>query len=289
MEPIEVEKNPARDNRFARRARPVPLRAYDEDRFSPAPAHRVGPGARCGRFAITAARLLPSRSTHMKIQSARFEISAPDLASCPESALREFALIGRSNVGKSSLINLLTGRRDLAKVSVTPGKTRLINFFLVNEAWHLVDLPGYGFAQTTKEQRADFNVAVADYLEERPNLVRVLVLIDSRLPPQRIDLEFINWLASCAVPFALVFTKADKKPAVVAANIAQLKKRLEDEGIAVPEIFTSSAETQKGRFEILDFIEQHLDEPLRFPDDEEDDDEEEEEEDPPAEAAPERW
>ena len=213
----------------------------------------------------------------MKINSAHFQLSAPDLDSCPETALREFALIGRSNVGKSSLVNMLTGRRELAKVSDAPGKTRLINFFLINNEWCLIDLPGYGYAKVDKEQRADFNVAVADYLEKRPNLVRVFVLIDSRLTPQRIDLEFINWLADCAVPFSLIFTKADKKPSQVAANIALFKQRLEDEGIAVPEILVSSAETAKGRFEILVAIEKELDAPFRTFDDGEDDAEEPEE------------
>jgi GTP-binding protein len=194
----------------------------------------------------------------MKIKSAEFEISAASAATCPAAALPEFAFIGRSNVGKSSLINLLVERRELAKVSDTPGKTKLLNFFRINHTWRLVDLPGYGFAKVGKNDRADFNEAAADYLEHRPNLVRVFVLIDSRLPPQRIDLDFLNWLATCPVASALIFTKTDKQPSQVHANIATFKKSLVEAGLAVPEIFTSSATTRKGRIEILHAIEQDL-------------------------------
>jgi GTP-binding protein len=199
----------------------------------------------------------------MKIKSAVFSVSAPDLQACPAPTLPEFAFIGRSNVGKSSLLNLLTEKRDLAKVSDTPGKTRLINFFLVNGTMNFVDLPGYGFAKGAREERADFNVAVADYLERRPNLVRTFVLIDSRLSPQQIDLDFIAWLAGCAVPYVLVFTKTDKQPSHVQANISEFQKRLQGEGIAVPAIFTSSATTRKGRMELWAYIEQALAEPPR--------------------------
>ncbi len=192
----------------------------------------------------------------MKIKSAVFETSAPQLNDCPPATLPEFAFIGRSNVGKSSLINLLAAKRDLAKVSATPGKTRLINFFRINDAWRLVDLPGYGYAKVGKEQRADFNEAVADFLEERENLRRVFVLIDSRLPPQRIDGEFLQWLAECEVPFALVFTKADKQSASQTRTKIELFQRtMEEWGVAVPDCFVSSAETKLGRSEILAFIE----------------------------------
>src|SRR5688572_12377441 len=143
----------------------------------------------------------------MKIKSAEFEVSAPDIRSCPKWALPEFAFIGRSNVGKSSLINLLTERRELAKVSVTPGKTKLINFFVVNGAWSLVDLPGYGYAAVGKQRRLEFNEAVADFISTRRNLRCVFVLIDSRLTPQSIDLEFLRWLSAVEVSFALIFTK----------------------------------------------------------------------------------
>ncbi len=146
----------------------------------------------------------------MQIRSAIFQSSAPDLASCPESDRSEIAFIGRSNVGKSSLINMLTGQKGLAKVSATPGKTKLINFFLINDRWHLVDLPGYGYAKVSQRDRGTFSIAIAEYLEDRPNLQHVFVLIDSRLPPQAIDLEFLEWMTARARPFSLVFTKADK-------------------------------------------------------------------------------
>jgi len=191
----------------------------------------------------------------MKIHSAVFEVSASNLRSCPPPSLAEFAFIGRSNVGKSTLINLLAERKELAKVSAQPGKTRLLNFYVINGAWRLVDLPGYGFAKGAKVERADFNVAVADYLEKRSNLLCTFVLIDSQLPPQRIDLDFIGWLAGCQVPFALLFTKTDKQPGQVQASIARFKKRLAELEIAEPECFPCSAVTKKGRAEILDFIE----------------------------------
>jgi GTP-binding protein len=195
----------------------------------------------------------------MKIKSAVFDRSAPDLKSCPVSPLPEFAFIGRSNVGKSSLINLLAERKDLAKVSGTPGKTRLINFFRINDTWTLVDLPGYGYARIGQQERADFNEAVADFLERRENLDCVFVLIDSRLPPQRIDREFISWLESRGVPFALIFTKIDKQSAaksqaaMTAFNAAVFKGRSE-----LPPAFASSATTRHGRTEILNFIERQL-------------------------------
>ncbi len=195
----------------------------------------------------------------MKIKSAVFEKSAPTLASSPRWTLPEFAFIGRSNVGKSSLINLLTERNALAKASVTPGKTKLINFFRINTNWCLVDLPGYGFAKVNREERADFNVAVANFIEKRDVLVHLFVLIDSRLTPQRIDLEFLRWLTGIDINFSLVFTKTDKvSQSVVQSNIALFKKTLADFMTELPSIFTSSSTTKKGRQEILDFIEQEL-------------------------------
>jgi GTP-binding protein len=195
----------------------------------------------------------------MKIKSSVFETSAPNLRACPPAAQPEFAFIGRSNVGKSSLINLLAERRELAKVSGTPGKTKLINFFLINESWRLVDLPGYGFAKSAKEERADFNEAVADYIEHRPSLVRVFVLIDSRLPPQKIDLHFLNWLATTDAAFALVFTKTDKQSAAqTRTKIDELTKTLTHFGIPVPETFACSSVTKQGRSEILNSIAQDL-------------------------------
>jgi len=195
----------------------------------------------------------------MKIKSAVFDVSAPDLKSCPKWALPEFAFIGRSNVGKSSLLNMLVERRELAKVSVTPGKTKLINFFVINDTWSLVDLPGYGFAAVGQKVRDEFNQAVSDYLEKRKNIFCVFALIDSRLSPQAIDLQFVRWLGSCGVPFVLVFTKGDKQSlARSQANIDLFKQAMAGSGEELPPVFLSSAKTKGGRQEILGFIEQTL-------------------------------
>lgn len=195
----------------------------------------------------------------MKINSAVFEVSAPDLASCPVSARPEFAFIGRSNVGKSSLINLLSERRDLARVSDLPGKTRLINFFKINGRWDLVDLPGYGYAATDKRERILFTDAVSDYLAKRPNLRSVFVLIDSRHPPQAVDLDFLSWMALRPAPFVLVFTKTDKQSATqTQAGIERFKLALLEHRIMQPEIFRTSAKTKAGRGEILGYIEREL-------------------------------
>lgn len=195
----------------------------------------------------------------MKIKSAVFEKSAPTIASSPRWTLPEFAFIGRSNVGKSSLLNLLTERNALAKASVTPGKTKLINFFRINTNWCLVDLPGYGFAKVAREERADFNEAVANYIEKREVLVHVFVLIDSRLEPQRIDLDFLRWLTTVDVAFSLVFTKTDKvSSSVVQSNIALFKKAIADFITDPPAIFATSSTKKTGRGEILDFIEKEL-------------------------------
>jgi GTP-binding protein len=192
----------------------------------------------------------------MKINSADFEMSAPDLASCPDWALPEFALIGRSNVGKSSLLNLLTGRTSLAKVSVTPGKTQLLNFFVLNQTWSLVDLPGYGYAHVSRQDRNAFNQAVGDYLKRRKNIFQVFVLIDSRLPPQKIDLEFLQWLADGRTPFSLIFTKADKvSPAELAKNVAALQRCLAAWCAEPPRVLACSSRTKAGRAEILGAIE----------------------------------
>lgn len=192
----------------------------------------------------------------MKIKSAVFRVSAPDFRSCPPAAAPEFAFIGRSNVGKSSMINLLTGQKALAKVSATPGFTKLINFFDVDAgAWTLVDLPGYGYAKAAKKDRAAFHEFVADYLEARESLRFAFVLVDSRLEPQRIDLEFLGWLHGVGRPFALVFTKSDKvKPKALAENVATFRARLAEICGANPPFFVSSAERREGRAEILSFI-----------------------------------
>lgn len=191
----------------------------------------------------------------VKINTANFTTSAPTLRECPPALLPEFAFIGRSNVGKSSLINLLTMRRGLAKVSETPGKTQLINFFAINNNWSLVDLPGYGFAKVSKNQRADFNEAVADYLEERESLRHTYVLIDSRLPPQKIDVEFLRWLATTDAEFSLVFTKADKQSmSKTESSVARFKREVLGELPRRPEVFVTSSETKLGRSEILGHI-----------------------------------
>lgn len=192
----------------------------------------------------------------MKIKSAVFRISTPDFRSCPPPLAPEFAFIGRSNVGKSSMINLLTGQKTLAKVSSTPGFTKLINFFDVDAgAWTLVDLPGYGYAKVAKKDRSAFHEFVADYLEARESLRFTFVLIDSRLEPQRLDLEFLTWLHGIGRPFALVFTKSDKvKSRALSGNIAQFRSRLAEACGAHPPGFVSSAEKREGRAEILAFI-----------------------------------
>lgn len=195
----------------------------------------------------------------MKIKSAVFAISAPDLKSCPRSDLQEYAFIGRSNVGKSSLINLIAEKKDLAKVSDLPGKTKLINFFTINGNWTLVDLPGYGYAKVAKTDRLEFNSAVRDYLSQRSNLARVFVLIDSRHPPQDMDLQFIHWLSKNNVPFSLVFTKIDKQGVQQSRNVIENFVRVmataTDEK---PTIFATSATTKSGRSDLLAFIEKSL-------------------------------
>jgi GTP-binding protein len=191
----------------------------------------------------------------MKIKSAIFETSAPNLAGCPRLALPEFAFIGRSNVGKSSLINLLAEQRDLARVSDLPGKTQLINFFTINLNWRLVDLPGYGYAHVAKTKRADFNEAVADYIEGRENLRGVFVLIDSRLPPQQLDVDFLGWMAGTGVPFVVVFTKTDKLSLSQAQNnIAAFRQQVLAGLDPAPPVIATSAKTKTGRTAILQHI-----------------------------------
>ena len=195
----------------------------------------------------------------MNIISAVFKGSSPDLASCPKSALPEFALIGRSNVGKSSLINMLTRSEGLAKVSQIPGKTQLINLFTINNAWSLVDLPGYGFAKLGKKERGHFSSFVSDYLQHRPNLRGTFVLIDCRLGPQRLDLEFLHWMVGCGLAFIIAFTKTDalsKKAAQenIDAFLARMREITEES----PTYVLSSSKDGRGRLEILNLIDSAL-------------------------------
>ena len=191
----------------------------------------------------------------MNISSATFYCSAPDLDSCPDESLPEFAFIGRSNVGKSSLLNLLAGKRGLARVSTTPGFTKLINIFTINKTWRLVDLPGYGYAHVARKDSSQFNEAVIEYLQQRTNLYCVFALIDSGLPPQKIDLEFVEWLASNSIPFVLVFTKTDTvTPTKVRTNIEAFKERITGWCENLPEIFTCSATAKHGRGKLLRMI-----------------------------------
>ncbi len=203
----------------------------------------------------------------MVIHSATHLCSSPDLETCPASDLPEFAFIGRSNVGKSSLINALTRVPGLAKVSSTPGKTKLINFFTINKKWSLVDLPGYGYAKVGKKDRTKFSVVVAQYLKHRPNLRCTFVLIDSRLTPQQIDLDFLHWMVGCGLPLALIFTKADKLSSGAAqANIDIFLARLHELTEDPPLVLLSSSKDGKGRREILGLIAESIaDEPTVSP------------------------
>ncbi len=194
----------------------------------------------------------------MQIKSAVFNISARDLQSAPDWDRPEFAFIGRSNVGKSSMINMLSNKEALAKVSATPGKTQLLNFFVMNGTWSLVDLPGYGYAKVAKSEKINFNESVGDYLDQRENLRLVFVLIDSRLTPQPIDISFVSWLGECSVPFALVFTKADKQsPTKTNGSIQAFLESIPQHLATVPRIISSS-KSRTGRIEILKLIEHTL-------------------------------
>ena len=191
----------------------------------------------------------------MLIKSAEFVVSNSRVEKCPTTGLPEYAFIGRSNVGKSSLINMLTGRKGLAMTSQKPGKTQLINHFIINKEWHLVDLPGYGYARLSKDGRDGLRRMIEDYVLERRELVCLFVLLDARLEPQKIDLEFIEWLGEEGIPFALVFTKADKlSKGKLAANIAAYKERLLQQWEELPPLFITSSEARLGRDELLSYI-----------------------------------
>lgn len=192
----------------------------------------------------------------MTIREARFIASQTTYTKCPEPVFPEYAFIGRSNVGKSSLINMLTGKKGLAKTSGTPGKTQLINHFMINEAWYLVDLPGYGFARVAKTAKATWDKMIRDYLQKRTNLMTVFILIDIRLDPQKIDLQFIQWVGENNIPLALVFTKADKlSKQQVIYSVESYKKELRKTWEELPLLFITSAEKKTGRDEILDYLE----------------------------------
>jgi GTP-binding protein len=191
----------------------------------------------------------------MLIKSAKFVISNSDIKGCPAPKLPEVAFIGRSNVGKSSLINMLVNHKGLAKTSAKPGKTQLINHFIVNDNWYLVDLPGYGYAQTSKTLRAGFSQIITNYISKRSNLLNIFVLIDCRLEPQTIDLQFMRWLGQNAVPFSIVFTKCDKLGKnSLAEKIEFYKNTLLEEWNELPPNFLTSATSATGRDELLNYI-----------------------------------
>lgn len=197
----------------------------------------------------------------MKVKSATFLTSAPDLGACPPSEMPEFAFIGRSNVGKSSIINMLTNRKELAKVSRVPGKTTLINFFTINQTWSLVDLPGYGFAKVARKERDRFGKLVTGYLQNRQNLAGIFLLIDVLIPPQKIDLEFIHWLTACQLPFILIFTKADRiSKSAASENIERFMISLQDISEDRPEFILSSSKAAQGQIKILEIIAAALEE-----------------------------
>ena len=193
----------------------------------------------------------------MNINSANFEISNSDVNKCPATTRHEYAFIGRSNVGKSSLINMLTGRKGLAMTSSTPGKTTLINHFLINDEWYIVDLPGYGYAQRGKQMQAQIKRIIEDYILQRGQMTCLFVLIDSRHDPQKIDMQFLEWLGENEVPFAIVFTKLDKLTST--AGKIQTKKYLDtlrEQWEELPPVFYTSSSDGRGRKELLDYIEE---------------------------------
>lgn len=191
----------------------------------------------------------------MNIKTAQFIKSSANHNDCPPPNLPEFAFIGRSNVGKSSLINMLTNHKKLAKVSSKPGKTQLINHFIIDESWYLVDLPGYGWAKVSKTEKEKWGAMIHDYIKNRTNLVNLFVLVDSRLKPQPIDVEFINWLGESGMPFSIIFTKADKQSKnKTQSAIAKYRKTLLQYWEELPHNIVTSSETGQGKDELLQFI-----------------------------------
>ena len=192
----------------------------------------------------------------MKITKSEFSISSATVSQCPKDTKPEYAFIGRSNVGKSSLINMLCNHKGLAKTSSTPGKTLLINHFIINNEWYLVDLPGYGYAKRSKKEIERLDQMIRGYILQREQLVNVFVLVDIRLEPQKIDLEFMEWLGVSSIPFSIIFTKADKLTANKCQQaMAAYKKKLSETWEELPPIFLTSAEKRDGRDEVLDYIE----------------------------------
>lgn len=193
----------------------------------------------------------------MIVNSARFVTSSPSVDKCPDTQMHEYAFIGRSNVGKSSLINMLTGKKDLAMTSATPGKTMLINHFIVNDKWQIVDLPGYGYARRSKADRARLEDMIHNYILNRQQMTNLFLLIDGRHQPQKIDLEFMNWLGENGVPFSIVFTKLDKLTSTAARKAtADYCSALLEYWDELPPVFRTSSVDRRGRNEILDYIEQ---------------------------------
>lgn len=193
----------------------------------------------------------------MDIKSAKYLLSNVDVAACPKPDMPEFAFIGRSNVGKSSLINMLTNNSKLAKTSGNPGKTQHINHFLINNNWYLVDLPGYGYAKVSQNQRRQFGKMISKYLQERPNLVCVFVLLDSRLKPQTIDIDFLEQLGEWGIPFNMVFTKADKNTqAETAKNVKQFILKMKEDWEYIPRHFVTSAVKHLGKKDMLHYIQE---------------------------------
>ena len=193
----------------------------------------------------------------MIVNTARFVVSNSDYTKCPTEKRHEYAFIGRSNVGKSSLINMLTGQNDLAKTSATPGKTMLINHFLVNDSWYIVDLPGYGYARRSKADRLALEKIIKSYILNRQQMTNLFVLIDSRHKPQAIDMEFMDWLGENGIPFSIVFTKLDKQSSGAAKHqIAAYLETLLEKWEELPPVFRTSSEDKRGRNELLEYIEE---------------------------------
>ena len=193
--------------------------------------------------------------TNMDIKQAEFSLSAPTVSMCPKDTKPEYAFIGRSNVGKSSLINMLTNNKKLAKTSATPGKTLLINHFIINKEWYLVDLPGYGYAKRSKKEVEKLDQMIRGYILQREQLVNVFVLVDIRLEPQKIDLDFMEWLGLSSIPFSIVFTKADKlTPNKARQAVESYKKVLSETWEELPPMFLTSAEKKEGRDDVLNYI-----------------------------------